>query len=80
MNCLISFFEIFHVFAGTGASQDVGLGKGKYYTVNVPLKDGITDKPFIEIFSRLFVMVFLYLFFLSFIYLFVIIFLFLNFF
>lgn len=52
MNCLISFFKIFHVFAGTGASQDVGLGKGKYYTVNVPLKDGITDKPFIEIFSR----------------------------
>lgn len=52
VNCLISFLKIFHVFAGTGASQDVGLGKGKYYTVNVPLKDGITDKPFIEIFSR----------------------------
>ncbi|KAJ7394883.1 Histone deacetylase 8 [Desmophyllum pertusum] len=39
-------------FPGTGSSFDVGLGKGKYYSVNVPLKDGITDKPFIEIFSR----------------------------
>lgn len=39
-------------FPGTGGCHDVGLGKGKYYTVNVPLKDGITDKPFIEIFSR----------------------------
>ena len=40
-------------FTGTGSHYDVGFGKGKYYSVNVPLKDGITDKPFIEIFSRL---------------------------
>lgn len=40
-------------FTGTGSHDDVGFGKGKYYSVNVPLKDGITDKPFIEIFSRL---------------------------
>ena len=33
--------------------MNVGEGKGKYYTVNVPLKDGITDKPFIQTFSRL---------------------------
>lgn len=39
--------------AGTGSCSDVGEGKGKYYTVNIPLKDGITDKPFIQIFSRL---------------------------
>ena len=32
--------------------MDVGEGKGRYYTVNVPLKDGITDKPFVQIFSR----------------------------
>ena len=38
---------------GTGSHYDVGFGKGKYYSVNVPLKDGITDKPFIEVFSRL---------------------------
>lgn len=31
----------------------MGLGKGKYYSVNIPLKDGITDKPFVQIFSRL---------------------------
>ena len=45
-------FKNISCISGTGASQDVGLGKGKYYTVNVPLKDGITDQPFIEIFSR----------------------------
>lgn len=39
--------------AGTGSCSDVGEGKGKYYTVNIPLKDGITDKPFFQIFSRL---------------------------
>jgi len=39
-------------FPGTGSCLDVGEGKGKYYSVNVPLKDGITDKPFLEIFSR----------------------------
>jgi len=39
-------------FPGTGSHYDVGFGKGKYYSINVPLKDGITDKPFIEIFSR----------------------------
>jgi len=39
-------------FTGTGSQYDVGFGKGKYYSVNVPLKDGITDKPFTEMFSR----------------------------
>ncbi|XP_068690376.1 histone deacetylase 8-like [Montipora foliosa] len=39
-------------FPGTGSYMDVGEGKGRYYTVNVPLKDGITDKPFVQIFSR----------------------------
>lgn len=40
-------------YTGTGSHHDVGFGKGKYYSVNVPLKDGISDKPFIEVFSRL---------------------------
>jgi len=30
-------------FPGTGALEDIGIGKGKGYSVNVPLKDGITD-------------------------------------
>ncbi|KAM5145449.1 histone deacetylase 8 [Mantella aurantiaca] len=30
-------------FPGTGDVTDVGLGKGRYYSVNVPLEDGVTD-------------------------------------
>ncbi|XP_044178345.1 histone deacetylase 8-like isoform X1 [Acropora millepora] len=40
-------------FPGTGSHLDVGEGKGKYYTVNVPLKDGIADNLFVRIFSRI---------------------------
>jgi len=39
-------------FPGTGFLKDVGMGKGKNYTVNVPLKDGITDENFVSIFKR----------------------------
>lgn len=30
-------------FPGTGALHDIGNGKGKGYSINVPLRDGITD-------------------------------------
>ncbi|XP_076304865.1 histone deacetylase 8-like isoform X4 [Tachypleus tridentatus] len=33
-------------FPGTGSLSDVGLGKGRFYTINVPLKDGIRDGHF----------------------------------
>ncbi|EDO32559.1 predicted protein [Nematostella vectensis] len=39
-------------FPGTGSCCQVGHGKGRYYTLNVPLKDGITDRPFVEVFTR----------------------------
>ena len=39
-------------FAGTGSCLDVGEGKGKYYSLNIPLKDGIRDKPFTELFFK----------------------------
>ncbi|XP_064627403.1 histone deacetylase 8-like [Lineus longissimus] len=40
-------------FPGTGALEDIGYGKGKFYTVNVPLREGMQDKSFVRIFKRL---------------------------
>ena len=39
----VSFHKYGEFFPGTGAIDDVGTSKGKYYTVNVPLKDGMDD-------------------------------------
>lgn len=36
-------------FPGTGDVSDIGLGKGRYYTVNVPLQDGIQDDKYCRI-------------------------------
>lgn len=46
----------FHKFAesffpGTGHVYDVGLDAGKYYSVNVPLRDGMTDEAYQSIFK-----------------------------
>lgn len=38
--------------AGTGDVCDTGLGKGRWYAVNVPLEDGIKDDRYYQIFSR----------------------------
>lgn len=35
---------------GTGDLHDIGIGKGKNYAVNVPLKDGIDDETYRKIF------------------------------
>lgn len=32
-----------YFFPGTGDMYEVGIEKGKYYSLNVPLKDGIDD-------------------------------------
>jgi len=37
---------------GSGDISDVSVGKGKYYAVNVPLKDGIDDQTYISVFTR----------------------------
>ena len=37
--------------SGTGALQDVGSGRGKYYSLNVPLKDGLDDASFQRLFK-----------------------------
>ena len=38
-------------FPGTGGLNDIGKNQGKYYSVNVPLRDGIHDDGFLDIFQ-----------------------------
>ena len=38
-------------FPGTGAVDSVGEGPGKYYSLNVPLKIGIDDDCYFELFK-----------------------------
>mmetsp|Transcript_14673 Transcript_14673/g.34924 ORF Transcript_14673/g.34924 Transcript_14673/m.34924 type:complete len:422 (-) Transcript_14673:206-1471(-) len=38
-------------FPGTGDVKDLGARQGKHYSVNVPLKDGITDKAYKSVFE-----------------------------
>ena len=37
---------------GSGNIQDIGISKGKYYTFNVPLMDGVTDEQYAAAFDR----------------------------
>ncbi|OHT14228.1 Histone deacetylase 1 [Tritrichomonas foetus] len=38
-------------FPGSGSLTDVGIGKGKNYAVNIPLKDGMNDESYRNIFQ-----------------------------
>ncbi|XP_066992065.2 histone deacetylase 8 isoform X2 [Anabrus simplex] len=38
-------------YPGTGGLNDVGFGKGRYYSINVPLEDGIRDDLYCYIFD-----------------------------
>merc|ERR1711881_798212 len=38
----VSFHKYGEYFPGTGDLRDIGAGRGKYYAVNYPLRDGIT--------------------------------------
>ena len=42
----VSFHKFGEYFPGTGHLQDIGQHAGKYYSVNVPLKDGIDDESY----------------------------------
>ena len=46
----VSFHKFGDYFPGTGDVRDIGAGKGKHYSVNFPLKDGIDDFSFENIF------------------------------
>lgn len=41
-------------FPNSGSIDDVGSSKGKFYSINVPLKDGVCDETYIDIFKELF--------------------------
>ncbi|KII68022.1 Histone deacetylase 1 [Thelohanellus kitauei] len=47
----LSFHKYGEFFPGTGDIRDVGVERGKYYCVNVPLRDGITDEVYESIFK-----------------------------
>ncbi|KUI70829.1 Histone deacetylase RPD3 [Cytospora mali] len=49
MTC--SFHKYGEYFPGTGELRDVGIGVGKHYAVNFPLRDGITDDTYKTIFQ-----------------------------
>lgn len=49
MTC--SFHKYGEFFPGTGELRDIGVGKGKNYAVNVPLRDGIDDATYKSIFE-----------------------------
>jgi len=47
----VSFHKYGEYFPGTGDLKDMGAGKGKYYAVNFPLRDGIDDEAYEMIFQ-----------------------------
>lgn len=49
MTC--SFHKYGEFFPGTGELRDIGVGKGKHHSVNVPLRDGIDDATYKSIFE-----------------------------
>ncbi|KAF9776701.1 histone deacetylase [Fusarium sp. DS 682] len=47
----VSFHKYGEYFPGTGELRDTGIGQGKNYAVNFPLRDGITDVSYRSIFQ-----------------------------
>ncbi|KAF1952897.1 hypothetical protein CC80DRAFT_168465 [Byssothecium circinans] len=47
----VSFHKYGEYFPGTGELRDIGVGAGKNYAVNFPLRDGITDETYKNIFE-----------------------------
>lgn len=47
----VSFHKYGEYFPGTGELRDIGVGQGKYYAVNFPLRDGIDDISYRSIFE-----------------------------
>ncbi|KAJ2701487.1 histone deacetylase (class I) Clr6 [Coemansia sp. IMI 203386] len=48
----VSFHQFGNFFPGTGDIKDVGVERGKYYAVNVPLREGIDDETYAFVFQR----------------------------
>ena len=47
----VSFHKYGEYFPGTGDLKDVGANQGRYYALNFPLRDGIEDSSYREIFE-----------------------------
>ncbi|KAG9235604.1 hypothetical protein BJ875DRAFT_483087 [Amylocarpus encephaloides] len=47
----VSFHKYGEYFPGTGELRDIGVGSGKNYAVNFPLRDGINDETYKSIFE-----------------------------
>ncbi|XP_002963181.2 histone deacetylase 19 [Selaginella moellendorffii] len=47
----VSFHKFGDYFPGTGDVRDMGHAKGKYYSLNVPLNDGIDDESYHSLFK-----------------------------
>ncbi|KXN70957.1 YNL330Cp-like protein [Conidiobolus coronatus NRRL 28638] len=47
----LSFHKFGEFFPGTGDLRDIGYGEGKYHSINVPLRSGIDDNTFQQIFE-----------------------------
>ncbi len=47
----VSFHKYGEYFPGTGELRDIGVGQGKNYSVNFPLRDGIDDASYKNIFE-----------------------------
>ncbi|KAK8058146.1 hypothetical protein PG994_008594 [Apiospora phragmitis] len=47
----VSFHKYGEYFPGTGELRDIGIGQGKHYAVNCPLRDGIDDASYKSIFE-----------------------------
>ncbi|KAF8078336.1 histone deacetylase complex, catalytic component RPD3 [Lyophyllum atratum] len=47
----VSFHKYGEYFPGTGELRDVGVTKGKYYALNFPLRDGISDENYKSVFE-----------------------------
>ncbi|KAL6056614.1 Histone deacetylase 8 [Balamuthia mandrillaris] len=41
-------------FPGTGSLDDIGNGRGKYYSLNIPLKEGLTSDRYVQLFKEVF--------------------------
>ncbi|KAI1454716.1 hypothetical protein F4805DRAFT_438696 [Annulohypoxylon moriforme] len=47
----VSFHKYGEYFPGTGELRDIGIGQGRYYATNFPLRDGIDDASYKSIFE-----------------------------
>ncbi|ODV59212.1 histone deacetylase HOS2 [Ascoidea rubescens DSM 1968] len=53
MTCSFHKYDGMEFFPGTGNYDEVGIGRGKHYAINVPLRDGIDDDTYVKLFKSI---------------------------